>query len=244
MRNLVWVTFVVLAACRPNPGAHYYESQEDFSLSQNQGGTLLGGAVPYEEGTPRLSVGAFYEGGASETVPINESDTFYYIYDQVLADETRQTTFTQTTDSDHVEGTYADHFLVGDLGWFGCGIHWNDARDLSVWNRLSISLKSSAPSISNIEIGMNNVVDENEIAYFWSATDYGFTNDGEWHRLVLPIRHLTAKGFNPASVRAPLILTSGVLTIESGAELLVDDVYFFTSEDDDEEAPVGLDAGN
>ena len=119
MRLSLLCLWLVCLACRPEPGSHYYESQEDFSQSHIAGGNFLPGEVPYETGVPRLDIGVFYEGEPSEAIAINETDTFYYIYDQVQADESRKLSFTQTVDEDHIEGTQSDHFLMGDLGWFG-----------------------------------------------------------------------------------------------------------------------------
>ena len=179
MRLIIFLAATIyLVSCRPDPGPHYYESQEDFTQDGTAGSNFLGGEVPFEDGVPRLDVGVFYEGQTTESVPINETDTFYYIYDQVLADESRKITFTQTSDSDRVEGTQSDYFLMSDLGWFGCGVHWDAPRDLSAWTHLSISFKSDAASITNVRLGMNNVVDDNEIAAFVDTSDYGYVNDG------------------------------------------------------------------
>ncbi|MBL90562.1 MAG: hypothetical protein CMH56_01950 [Myxococcales bacterium] len=227
----------LLWACRPDPGPHYYESQEDFSQSSVPGGNFLAGEVPYQVGTPRLNVGVFYEGDSSDVIAINEADIFYYIYDQVMPDESRISTFTQTTDEDRIEGTYADHFMMGDLGWFGCGVHWDDERDLSSWSHLAISFKTSSASVSDIQIGMNNIIDEQETAFFLPASDYGFVNDGQWHRVVLPMAHFENLGLNPTLVRSPLILSSGTLAIAAGEELLVDDAYFFVGETAETDLP-------
>jgi len=236
MKNaLLILLFTNIISCRPEPGPHYYESQEDFSQSHLAGGNFLSGEVPYESGTPRLDIGVFYEGESSEVIAINETDIFYYIYDQVQADESRKTTFTQTSDVDHVEGTQSDHFLMSDLGWFGCGVHWDSPRDLSQWTHFALNFKSSSASVSNINIGMNNVIDENEFAVFVAASDYGFRNDGTWHRVVIPLSDFTSQGLDLSSIRSPLILSSGTLSIEPGDELLVDDVYLFVGGNNNEQ---------
>ena len=59
--------------------------------------------------------------------------------------------------------------------------------------------------------------------FTYRANDYGYTNDGEWHSLTIPFADLELQGFDPTSVRSPLIFSGGGGT--NGEQLLVDNVY-------------------
>ena len=65
------------AGCRPDAGPNNYGNQESFP---DGGTTSLPGPDPYVPGTPRLNLGAFYEGGSSQTIIIDNTTTHLYVY--------------------------------------------------------------------------------------------------------------------------------------------------------------------
>lgn len=177
---------------------------------------------PFQPGTPRLGIGAFYEGGASETVAIDNTTSHLYIYPS-------GNTLTVSDDKDvKAEGYVSQRCQVsGGLGWFGMGVHWDAARDLTKWRTLHIALRSSAATMNDVVIGMNSPMQNPETAKL-NAKNYGYTNDGAFHHLAIPLSDFA--GVSPGALKAtqvmaPLVLLNAGL-VKDGDLLWVDDVYF------------------
>jgi hypothetical protein len=201
------VILALLLACRPIPGGDDYSSQEDLSwLTDDE---VLMGADPWEPGEPRLTVGLFYEGGASHAVPIDNLKVFYYVYEG---------TYFQDDSDDRVEGEHADRIIHAGGGWFGGGIHFEDGpRDFSVWSTLHVSMKSSAASMEALQLGTTTVDGE----FSTPLTEWGFASDGAWHTIEIDMASV-ATGIEATSV--PLSFIGGAGT--TGDALLVDDLYW------------------
>jgi len=197
------------AGCRPDPGPSRYDQQEPFPHDDG-GGESLPGPNPYQVGQRRLSIGAFYENGASDVIPVDNMASNLYVYSD---------TVTLLPDSDHIEGKSATRVTHAGLTWWGFGVHWMMARDLSSWTRLHVSLKSSDAAFAAVDVGMNNA---NPV--FVHAQAYGWANDDAWHSLVIPVADFVAAGLDATQVAAPFVLTGGAGS--GGEKLLVDDVYF------------------
>ncbi len=197
----------LLLACRPIPGGHDYASQEDLSwLTDDQ---VVESADPWEPGEDRLTVGVFYEGGASHAVPVDNLGVFYYIYEG---------TYFQDDSDDRVEGTSADRISHAGGPWFGGGVHFEDgARDLSVWSTLHVSLKSSAAAMEGVELGLTT----HEGEFTTLVTEWGFAADGDWHALEIDLSEV-ASGLEVTST--PLLILGG--PGNTGDALLVDDLYW------------------
>ena len=55
-------------------------------------------------------------------------------------------------------------------------------------------------------------------------TAYGYTNDGEWHFLQIPLQDAIDRGWDPSTVRSPFIFSAP--GGEAGEQLLIDNLYF------------------
>jgi hypothetical protein len=196
--------------CRPDPGPSHYDEQEPFPHADAGSSDVLPGPNPYMPGQRRLSVGAFYEGGASDVVPIDNKSSNLYVYSE---------TVTLLADGDRIEGKTSTRVTHTGMPWWGLGVHWMIARDMGTWKTMHVSLKSSDAAFATVDIGMNNM---NPV--FVHAPAYGYTNDGQWHTMAIPLADFVAAGLQIAQVAAPFVLSGGMGS--GGEKLLVDDVYF------------------
>ena len=202
------VVAAAAAGCRPDPGASRYDQQEPFPHDDG-GGESLPGPNPYQPGQRRLSIGAFYEGDASDVIPVDNMASNLYVYSD---------TVTLLPDPDHIEGKTSTRVTHAGLTWWGFGVHWMMPRDLSAWTALHVSLKSSDAAFAAVDLGMNNA---NPV--FVHARSYGYANDDAWHSLTIPVADFIAAGLDVTQVAAPFVLSGAAGT--GGEKLLVDDVY-------------------
>jgi hypothetical protein len=191
---------LLLLACRPDPGRPFYPTPEPWVDTAD---AFFPGPDPYEDGDSRLSLGPFYEGEYSDFLPADN----FYIYEE---------TFAVYPTDDRVEGYSADIWQHLGKAWWGGGLHYDTAQDLSGWDTLHISLNSE--ELSLVEVALNGGAEARV-----NAADYGYTNDGEWHHLSIPMTAFTSGGANLAQVTVPLILI-GAGGAE-GDELIVDNLY-------------------
>jgi hypothetical protein len=152
----------------------------------------------------------FYEGSASEVVPIDGTTASYYIF--VAGNEL---TYDQTSDPDRVEGRQSDLITLAGTPWWGGGIIWEPARDLRPWTTLCLSLKSNDLNEVNVTVGSATEVP-------LPAGDYGFVDDGDWHNMAIPLADFETRGVDLSAIRVAFAL-GGVGG--AGARLLVDNVY-------------------
>lgn len=192
--------------CRADSGPDDYDSQEIFPEE------FVPEPEPeLPEGELRLNVGVFYEGQATDFVPIDNMQTHFYIFEDTFS------TIAET--GDRVEGAQCDLISHSGGPWWGGGVHWDMARDLSAYDTLHISVKSSDASFASARVGINGGV---EVAV--NLTDHGFATDGEWHSLQIPLSAFTAGGVDLSAVTVPLLMLGDAG--EAGDALLVDGVYF------------------
>lgn len=211
------------ASCRPDPGNPDYSSHVGLRDTANAADEELPGPNPYVPGAERLFVGAFYDGGRSDEVLINDVDTFYFIFD-TAGDGSGQTTYSQETDPDRIEGKLSDAIILNGTPFWGGGLIWMTPRDLSGWNTMYISFKSSDETFADFGIVTQSEDGSGGTRDFrLNASEYGFVNDGEWHNLRIPLEDFG--GLDLSKTRSPLILTDGVQGV-SGEILLVDDLYY------------------
>ncbi len=218
---------LVAGGCRVDPGETDYESQQisDFVEDETDaGGTMefLPGPDPFGPGDSRLTFGPFYEGSQSAEIPIDDVRNFFFVFDA-----NGQSSIQITTSDDRIEGFESNVFEHAGGGFWGMSLAWFTANpddggmprpeDMSAWTTAHISFKSSDPAFADLEIGVASEAGEGRV----SASDYGYTNDGEWHTLDIPLDDF---GTDLTSVTTPLILVG-----EGGAagdELLVDNFYY------------------
>jgi hypothetical protein len=208
MRVTLLLALLALVACRPNPGQPNYPDLEPT-------GSGLPGPDPWKAGEDRLSIGLFYEGGASQIIEINDIDTHYYIYSN---------TYTTEPDlEDRVEGLQSDLILPTGVGWWGGGIHWDAPQDMSQWTTLWVSLKSGDAGFADIDLAMN---DGAEVRL--SVSDYGWLNDGEWQHLSIPLQDFVDGGIDLGTIEAPFVMVAEAGTL--GDLLKIDNLYFTSDE--------------
>jgi hypothetical protein len=212
----------LLMGCRPDPGVPEYLNAEDFSKQGAAPAEPLDGPDPFVVGEARLSLGAFYEGGSSQQIPIDDISTHFYIYG-LESDMTP--TFSIKSDKDVVqEGLVSDRVLHGGTPWWGGGIHWDSARDLSEWTTLFVSFYSSDEAFAKVEIQVQTEdgQDPEKVAETAvDAADYGYANDGAWYHLAIPLADFSMANWK--KVRAPFVMVGA--SGEKGAALYVDNVY-------------------
>lgn len=179
---------------------------------------------PYQPGDDRLAVGYFYEGGRSETIPLNTVTTNFFIF---VIDESRplQTLTTGIdTSSDRAEGNESIEIRLNGSPFWGAGIIWDEPTDLSDWTTMYVSFKSSDPSFARFDLTLQYGEGEAASGVTIDPTAYGYANDGEWHFLQIPFQDAIDRGFDPSNVRSPFII--GAAGGEVGDVLLIDNLYF------------------
>ena len=168
---------------------------------------------PFQPGDARLAVGLFYEGGRSETIPINGLTTNYFIFEG---------SYQQQTSTDRLEGQTSDELTLNGTSFWGGGIIWSEPIDLSDWTTMYVGFKSSDPSFENFDLTLQSGVTSTDTVL--DPVAYGYTNDGEWHFLQIPLQDAIDAGFDPSTVRSPFII--GAAGGVAGEVLLVDNLYF------------------
>jgi hypothetical protein len=200
---------LLAAGCRPDAGSPNYPNPGEWDPTE--GDPDFYGDDPYEDGDQRLSIGAFYEGGASEEVPINDLDTHFYVY---------ESTFTAGVSDDRIEGYVSTSLEHAGGPWWGGGVHWDQARDLSSWDTLHLSVKSRSADMGAMTIGMTGGGTEGRVA----LADLGFVADGTWQTLNVPLQHFVDGGADMGSVTVPFLF--GGQAAPAGDSVLIDDLYF------------------
>ena len=99
--TIIACSIVALVGCREDPGDPNYPVYEAVGATDPD---FLPGPFPFQEGDERLSVGVFYEGGASEVIEIDNVSNNYFIYEG---------TYEQFPSEDRVEGLVSEQ-LVDD----------------------------------------------------------------------------------------------------------------------------------
>lgn len=177
---------------------------------------------PYEPGEDRLAVGAFYEGGRSDTILLNGDTTNYFIF---VIEGTMMLTYSQSTSTDRIEGVLSAELTLEGTPFWGGGIIWDEPIDISEWTTMFVGFKSSDPSFANFDVTLQyGEAETSPVGVALDPTDYGYTNDGEWHFLEIPLQDAIDAGFDPTVARSPFIVGGRGNT--AGDQLLVDDLYF------------------
>lgn len=204
--TLLCAVALAMAACRADPGAPDYPEYERVGVG---GEDFLPGPNPYVKGDDRLAIGAFYEGESSELIDIDDTTTHYYIYEN---------TYDQFVSDDRVEGAVSDELVISSAQlWWGGGVVWDSARDLSDWTTLRVSFKASDASFEAMDILIQGGADGRV-----KPVDHGFAADGEWHSLAIPLSAFSGVDFSQVTIPVSFLNESG----PTGETLLVDDLYF------------------
>lgn len=203
--------WLLLLACRADPGDPSYPDPFAESGSDTETDGYTEGPDPFT-GEPRLSLGLFYEGEATDERIVDDVNAFYYIYSN---------TYSQYEDSDDfVEGYVSDVLVHAGGAWWGGGVTFNTAADLSEWTTMRLSMRSDSDAFADITVRMTGG-DEAVL----DAADYGWAADGQWHTLVLPTADFQSAGADMTAVTSPFVLV-GEGAASAGDELRIDDLYF------------------
>lgn len=202
----------------PQAGANQ-NSDEEVTDTPDTGTdipVLPKGPDPFEAGDHRFSLGMFYEGGFSQSLPASEAGNFL-IFEGTF-------TLSEASAEDPVEGrrlariTYAKQ-----LGWWGGGLLHDPAIDLSAWSKLHISLRTENPDFADLSIGMKDSKDTEVLV---AVSELGFQADGTWHHLSIPLGDLTEQGLDLSqTVFSLLLIGRPTEDAVSGATLEFDNVY-------------------
>ena len=179
---------------------------------------------PFEPGDQRLSVGYFYEGGRSATIEINTVTTDYFIFAIDPDEPVASRSFGEGVSTDRVEGKFSYEVTLNGSPFWGGGIIWFIPIDLSAWTTMFVSFKSSDPSFASFDITLQSGEGEEPAGVNLNPTAYGYTNDGQWHFLEIPLQDAIDLGWDPFTVRSPFIVSAPGGT--SGDVLLIDNLYF------------------
>ncbi|HEX4457980.1 MAG TPA: hypothetical protein VIA18_08410 [Polyangia bacterium] len=216
MRRLVVAAALVVVAgaagCRPDAGPNNYANQESFP---DGGDVPLPGPDPYVPGTPRLNLGAFYEGQSSQTILIDNMTTHLYVYQVGMPP---MNTANLLPDQDRVEGLTSTQIIDLGLGFVGLGINWDSPKDLSTWTNMHVSLKSKDSAYATLMLGIDSKT------IYLDPTKYGYVNDGAWHNIVIPLADYVAAGVDLTMVDAPFVINAGAGV--TGDSLLVDALFW------------------
>lgn len=207
MRNVLLIG--ILAGCRPDAGSPVYPEPEAYDPTASDPDFY--GDDPYEEGDDRLSLGLFYEGGASVDLPVDDTTRHFYVY---------ESTFAAVPSDDRVEGYVSDSIEPAGGAWWAGGVHWDVPEDLSSWDTLHLSLKSRDAAMEGMELGMNGGGTEARVG----VDSFGFVADGTWQTFEVPLQHFVDGGADLSQVSVPLILAGEGAA--AGTSMLVDDLYF------------------
>jgi hypothetical protein len=201
------LVLLFLVACRAEQGDPQYPEYVPWEPEEGDG--RLPGPFPYVDGEDRLSLSAFYDGQASETIVIDDSTTHYYIYEG---------TYTQAVSDDRIEGLVSDVLTVsGAQPWWGGGVAWDNPTDLSDWTTLHVSLRSDEPLYETMAIAISGGT-EGRVA----PATFGFVADGEWHSLVIPLASFPGVDFGAITTPVSFVADAGT----PDSQLFIDDLYF------------------
>ena len=204
------VSVFILSGCGEDLPDPNYPDFTDALADLAETTTFVESPTPFVPGSKRLSIGIFYDGAYSDIILLDDTTTHFYIYEQ---------TFDIKNEYQLVrEGLRADAIIGVGTPWLGGGVSWDEAKDLSNWSTMHVSLRSDNPQFNDLklEIEAGRVL-RVELA------DYGFVADGEWHELSIPLDTFTERGADLTAVTRPFVLIGGNISV--GTRLIVDNLY-------------------
>lgn len=215
---ILWLCVLALAGCREDPGDPNRQLLDDWENPEGFFPEAVEGPDPFVEGEQRFNVGLFYEGGFSEIALLDGTTSNYFIFEAFPGGPLTYSGLID--DQDKVEGVFSDRIVHAGLTFWGGGVFWSGPRDLSRWTLMHVSLKSSDEAFAEIDLGLES----NGTQIFLKATDYGYTNDGQWHHLVIELDDFVAAGANLTQLTSPFLFTGGAG--EAGEYFKIDAVYW------------------
>ncbi|WP_088654149.1 family 16 glycosylhydrolase [Geofilum rhodophaeum] len=109
----------------------------------------------------------------------------------------------------------------GSAGWWGFGVHDDEAADLSHFadGYLHFSVKSASTESFRIEISGANG-SKGHVDFLAGNDPSGFVRDGVWHQVGFPLASLVADGLDLSAVPVPFAVT------QAGSSTSIGDVAF------------------
>jgi len=180
---------------------------------------------PFQVGDERLYAGYFYEGGRSDEILINTVSTDYFVFAIDPFEPVASRSFDEGTSTDRLEGRFSYEVTLNGSPFWGGGIVWFLPIDLSDWTTMFVGFKSSDPSFASFNITLQSGGPGEALSGVdLDPTAYGYTNDGEWHFLEIPLQDAIDLGWDPRTARSPFIF--GADRGDAGDVLLIDNLYF------------------
>lgn len=206
---------LLAVGCRDDAGVpDYSDLQEAFDRAGADPEPPLAGPDPFVPGDTRLAISRiFYEGDASEFIPIDGARTNYFIFLDNGA-----LTYEQEPDDDRVEGSSAERLTLNGTSFWGGGFVLDPPVDLTPYDVLAVSIKSRDIAQVNIRVGDAGL--EVPVA----ASDFGYAADGVYYNLRIPLTEYSDAGVDLSRARLPFAI--GAPGGEFGQFILVDDLYF------------------
>jgi len=212
------LALLLSTACRDDPGPPNAALLEGWENPAHLFPEPVEGPDPYVAGDHRLGLGIFYEGGTSDFAPIDGVTSNYFIFEAFPGGPL---TYTQIDDTQTVvEGLSSTRIAHAGLTFWGGGVFWTAPRNVSRWEVMHVSLRSSSETFADIQLG----VQSGGADFFLSAADYGYVHDGEWHHLLIPLADFTEDGADLSALTSPFIMSGGAGT--SGDVFNIDALYW------------------
>ena len=153
----------------------------------------------------------FHEPPCETMFLVDDVTRHYWVYSN---------TYNHSNSSDAYEGAESALITATGNSWWGGGIHSTTPVDMSEYTTMHVAMKASGTGFSNVEIRMEAEGQSGAVTV--NASSYGYTNDGQWHAMQIPLTDFV--GLDLSNVTG-LFMMGGALE-PSGAELKVDAVYF------------------
>jgi hypothetical protein len=142
------------------------------------------------------------------------------------------------------EGNHMWQITINGAGngtWYGWGIAYitivgsstnPNTQNISSYSNLVLSIASSNQALTNLGIGMISTNTNLLKKEGWvNASEYGYTNDGKWHDLVIPLSVFQAQGVNLTNVWYVFANNQGNPScVPVGARFYLDNIYLLKSD--------------
>jgi len=148
-----------------------------------------------------------------EKLLIDDVDGHIYIWDNTM-------NATSTTSYDGEE--FLSFSSAGSAGWWGFGIHDDNAHDLTHFANGTLSFSVKTISQQDFKLEIKGAGGTGALYHFIAGQDpVGFQRDGEWHRVIVPVSELTAQGLDLSAVGIPFAASGGAIS-----NIAFDDVIY------------------
>lgn len=114
----------------------------------------------------------------------------------------------------------------GGLGWWGFGVTDDLAHDLTHFSNGYLAFSMKTESQQTFSVGVNGASGTSALFEFKAGADpYGFVRDGKWHRVLIPVQAMIAKGLNLSGVGIVFRASGGAIS-----NIAFDDIVYTVGE--------------